>query len=156
MRNPKKLSASLEDYLEAIYLICRERGEARSKDIMEHLRVTGPSVTEAFQQLADKGLIHYSPYEAITLTQSGSEVAGDVLRRHEALRGFFIEVLKVDWKTADLGACQMEHVASPNIIERMIRYTQYIREQCDNRGGERSHCFAEYLQGNHPDIPEND
>jgi DtxR family transcriptional regulator, Mn-dependent transcriptional regulator len=156
MGNPKKLSASLEDYLEAIYLICRERGEARSKEIMEHLRVTGPSVTEAFQLLADKGLINYSPYEAITLTNSGRAIAGEVLRRHEALRGFFIEVLQVDWKTADLGACQMEHVASPNIIERMIRYTQYMREQCHSKSRERRLCFAEYLQGKQPELFDNE
>lgn len=145
MKNPKKLSASLEDYLEAIYLSSRTTGETRSKEIMERLGVTGPSVTEALQLLADKGLVNYTPYEAITLTAPGTSIARDVLYRHETLRDFFIEVLGVDYQTADEGACRMEHAVSPAIIERMVNYTHYLRKECRNRGCDKKDCFQNYL-----------
>lgn len=146
MKKKTKLSASLEDYLEAIYLISGEEGEARSKKIKEHLRVSGPSVTEALQLLAEKGLVNYAPYENITLTSSGKEIARGVLHRHEILRGFFINVLGVDAKLADEGACKMEHVVSESIIDRMVKYTKYLEIECKARGCEKVNCFEDYLK----------
>lgn len=138
MAKRKGLSASLEDYLEAILIICQEQGEARSKDIIEHLDVSGPSVTEALQLLRKKELVNYFPYEAITLTDKGEEIARDVLYRHETLRDFFIEVLGVDEIMADEGACRMEHAASREIIDRMVKYTHYLREEQKMIGGMES------------------
>lgn len=146
MDTQNKLSASLEDYLEAIYLISKEQGVARSKGIMKHLQVTGSSVTEALQQLCKKDLINYTPYDPITLTSKGRKVALDVRYRHEALRDFFIEVLGVDVETADEGACKMEHVASANIIERMVEYTRYLKTECTKQGCGKISCFESYLQ----------
>jgi DtxR family Mn-dependent transcriptional regulator len=146
MTRKKQLSSSSEDYLEAIYIICRDQGEARSKKIMEHLGVSGPSVTEALQLLRDKGLVNYTPYEAITLTEKGEVIAHDVLHRHETLRDFFVTVLGVDTKTADEGACKMEHLVSPGIIDRMVRYSFYLQEKCGKRGCDRILRFEEYLK----------
>ncbi|HIQ36887.1 MAG TPA: metal-dependent transcriptional regulator [Desulfocapsa sulfexigens] len=146
MKKKTKLSASLEDYLEAIYLISGEDGDARSKEIKEHLQVSGPSVTEALQLLAEKGLVNYAPYESITLTPRGKEIARDVLHRHETLRDFFIDVLGIDAKLADEGACKMEHVASANIIDRMVKYTKYIKGDCKGQGCDKVNCFDEYLK----------
>ena len=44
-RNEKQLSASLEDYLEAILNLAGDSQGARSKDIAEALGVARPSVT---------------------------------------------------------------------------------------------------------------
>ena len=146
MTKRKKLSASLEDYLEAVYLVTRKQGEARSKEIMKRLGVSGPSVSEALQLLADRKLVNYQPYVAITLTPAGKRIAQDVLHRHETLRDFFIEVLGIDRETADKGACKMEHVSSANIIERMIKYTDYLKNECKTCGCNKDHCFSDYLQ----------
>ena len=143
-----KLSASLEDYLEAILLISQRQGEVRSRDIKEQLGVSGPSVTEALRNLDGKGLVNYAPYEPITLTSEGTSVARSVLFRHETLRDFFIEVLGIDAGLADEGACKMEHVASSNIIERMIKYRHYLKQKCTKRGCGRIRCFEEYLKEN--------
>ena len=68
------LSASLEDYIEAIYHIVEEKLVARSKDIATRLHVSRASVTEALRALAKKELINYAPYEAITMTEYGRTV----------------------------------------------------------------------------------
>ena len=44
-----QLSASLEDYIEAIYHIVAEKQVARGKDIAARLNVSGASVTEALR-----------------------------------------------------------------------------------------------------------
>ncbi|GAB4344679.1 MAG: metal-dependent transcriptional regulator [Desulfobulbaceae bacterium] len=132
MPKPVRLSASLEDYMEAIYNIVHEKSKARSKDIAAALQVSGASVTEALRSLSEKGLINYTPYEAITLTRRGRRVAEDVVRRHNALKKFFIEVLGVPDEVAETGACRVEHAAPPDIIDRMIDFTDYL-ETCPEK-----------------------
>ena len=133
MKKSRQLSASLEDYIEAIYHIIAEKQVARGKDITARLGVSGASVTEALRSLSKKGLINYAPYEVITLTDAGSIVAQDVIRRHNALKKFFIEVLAIDEEIAEQGACKIEHTAPPEIIARMVNFIKFI-EQCP-RGG---------------------
>ena len=114
------LTASLEDYLEAIFHIVAEKQVARPKDIARQLNVSYASVTGALRALADKELINYSPYDVVTLTSKGKTTAEDVVRRHEALRNFFVNVLAVNEKDADEAACKMEHSIPDLILERFI------------------------------------
>jgi DtxR family Mn-dependent transcriptional regulator len=130
-----KLSASLEDYLETIYHIVHRKGAARPKDIVEELGVNSSSVTGALKALAAKGMINYAPYDIVTLTRDGNSVAEDVVRRHEALRDFFIKVLSIQTDTADDAACKMEHAVPREIVDRLIQFAEYV-EVCP-RGGSR-------------------
>lgn len=129
MSKRTQLSASLEDYIEAIYNIVAEKQKARSKDIAANLNVSGASVTEALRSLAKKKLINYAPYEAITLTSKGRKAAEDVVHRHNALKQFFIDVLGVKHDIAEQGACRVEHTAPQEIIDQMIRFINYL-ETC--------------------------
>jgi DtxR family Mn-dependent transcriptional regulator len=131
---PIELSASLEDYIEAIYHIVEEKLVARSKDIAARLGVSRASVTEALRALAKKELINYAPYEAITMTEEGEKIAKDVIYRHETLKRFFIEVLSIDAKIAEEAACKIEHAAPPVVISRMIEFIKFL--QICPRGGE--------------------
>ncbi|SDP66823.1 metal-dependent transcriptional regulator [Desulforhopalus singaporensis] len=145
MKEKTDLSASLEDYIEAIYHIIEEKLVARSKEISARLNVSRASVTEALRALSKKGLINYAPYEAITLTPEGKEVAEDVIFRHEALKRFFIEVLAIDEPVAEEGACKVEHAAPPEIIARMIKFTEFMGF-CPRAGQEMIEGFADYCR----------
>jgi len=122
-----ELSASLEDYLESIFLVIAERGEARSKDIADRLGVAASSVTNALRGLVKRDLVRHEPYDLIALTEEGERVARDVVHRHEVLTHFFTEVLSVDEKTATACACKMEHIVGDVILERLIAYIEYDR-----------------------------
>ena len=50
-----RLTGSLEDYLETIYLLIRDRKVARVKDIAEARDVRMASVTPAMRRLAELG-----------------------------------------------------------------------------------------------------
>jgi DtxR family Mn-dependent transcriptional regulator len=135
MTAPDALTASLEDYLEAISQIIDEKEAVKPKDIAKRLNVSNPSVTGALRSLADKGLIKYAPYDVITLTPAGKTSATDVIRRHEVLRDFFVKVLAVEEHDADKGACEMEHSIPKVILERFIRFAEFV-DVCP-RGGSR-------------------
>lgn len=121
-----ELSASLEDYIETIYHIVEEKQVARAKNIADHLGVSRASVTEALRALSSKGLINYAPYEVITMTDSGREVAEDVIFRHTTLKNFFTQILTIDDKIAEEGACKIEHAAPPQVIKRMIDFMKFV------------------------------
>lgn len=126
MRKPVQLSASLEDYIEAIYNIISEKKVARGKDIAAMLDVSGASVTEALRSLSQKGLINYAPYEAITLTDAGREIARDVVHRHNALKQFFTKILDIPEEVAEIGACRVEHAAPREIIDQMVHFIEFM------------------------------
>ncbi len=127
-----KLSASLEDYLEAIFNLAGESQGARSKDIADALGVTRSSVTGALQVLRERGLANYRPYGCITLTDSGRTVAAEVVRKHNILKLFFIGVLGVDGDLAQQAACKAEHALGPEIIGRLLSFIQYVTESQKN------------------------
>jgi DtxR family Mn-dependent transcriptional regulator len=127
------LTASLEDYLEAIFHIASDRQAVKPRDIAKRLKVTYASVTGALRSLAEKKLINYAPYDLVTLTSAGETAARDVVRRHEVLHDFFVDVLAVDNAEADRAACRMEHSIPRPIVERFISFVDFV--QTCPRGG---------------------
>jgi len=120
------LSASLEDYLEAILNLADDSGGARSKDIAETLGVARSSVTGALQVLRDKGLANHEPYGCVTLTRRGRAAAREVARKHEILTSFFMNVLGVEKEAAQRAACRAEHALGPEIIGRLLNFIDYV------------------------------
>ena len=121
------LTAALEDYLEAIYNLCRMGEHAHSRDIAESLGVHKSTVTAALKSLSHQGFINYSPYEAVTLTPEGEGVAKDVVRRHKVLKDFFTGVLVVDADTAEKAACGMEHAIPRAIVDKLVDFADFIK-----------------------------
>jgi DtxR family Mn-dependent transcriptional regulator len=144
----ENLSASLEDYIKAIATISAEKQAARAKDISQKLNVNMSSVTGALHALADKGLVNYAPYEFVTLTEAGEEVAREVVRKHEGIRDFLVKVLAVDEETAEQDACAMEHAVSPAVLERFIQFVDYL-EVCPRAGKNWAEEFGFYCE--HPE-----
>jgi len=123
-----QLSESLEDYIEAIFHIEIKKHAARAKDIAERLQVSNSSVTGALRLLSGKGLINYAPYDIITLTPQGKEVAQGVVGKHKALRKFFVDILHIEHTEAEKTACKLEHGISNHILTRIQQFTEYLAE----------------------------
>ena len=127
------LSASQEDYLEAILNVADESGVARSTDIAVSLGVAKPSVTGALKLLAQRGLVNYKPYGCVTFTQKGFSQAGRVAQRHEIIQSFFVNILRVDAAIAQKAACKAEHLLGPVIISRMRDFTNFAKKKARRR-----------------------
>ncbi len=129
----KKLSQSLEDYLETIFLLQQENQVARAKDIADRIGVRRASVTGALRALAEKEMINYAPYEYITLTERGEKTAREVLQRHTTIKRFLQEVLGLDAKIAEEEACKMEHALSKPVRERLKTFMEFV-DVCPRTG----------------------
>ncbi len=145
MSTHQSLTASQEDYLEAIYNISEEKMAARAKDIAQYLDVKASSVTGALRTLGAMKLVNYAPYDLITLTDEGKEVAREIVSRHNALERFLTNVLGIEKKDADKAVCQMEHSVPKEIVERLIKYSEYV-ERCPKGGINWESGFGYYCK----------
>lgn len=123
-----KLSQSQEDYLETIYLESVKKGCAKVTDIANILNVKKASVTGALNNLGEKGLVNYSPYSSITLTEEGEKAAKKILLRHEVMTNFLKNILLLNDTEAAENACRMEHVMSEEMFQRIHTFSHFIQE----------------------------
>lgn len=122
MKRPVTMTQSLEDYLEAVYMLIADGRSAQVSDVAETLSVKMPSVVRALRELKKLGLAEQEPYSPIRLTAKGTRVAKLVLNRHTLLRTFLMK-LGVSRRIADKDACLMEHILSAETLERIREYT---------------------------------
>lgn len=128
MRNDNyTMTSSLEDYLEAVFVLSTQKSNVRLTDIAEHLGVSKPSVNRAVNTLTQNGFLEHVTYGDIVITPEGESYAANVLRRHRLIKQFLTETLGVDEKIAENDACQMEHVMSPVTIEKLYEYLERQR-----------------------------
>ncbi len=127
-----KVSASLEDYLEALYLIIEAKQGVRVVDVARKLDVKKSSVTEALKTLSLKGLVNYGKYDVISLTEEGKKLAKRVADKHSILLNFFTNILGSDSERAEESACKIEHVISDELLNRLISFIQYC-EKTENK-----------------------
>ena len=118
------MTSSLEDYLEAVFVLSNQKGNVRLTDIAEHLGVSKPSVNRAVNTLTQNGFLEHVTYGDIIITPAGESYAANVLRRHKLIKQFLISELGVDEKIAERDACQMEHVMSPVTIDKLYEYLE--------------------------------
>ena len=144
----KPLTSVMEDYLEAIFDLDKEKRVVRVKDIAKRLDVKMPTVTSMLKTLNNRNLVNYEKYEYVELTDDGAAVGREMRRRHEALLEFLIEILKVAPKTANEEACKMEHTLSEDSLNRLIDFMDFIRA-CPRAGENWLSHFQEYLRNGH-------
>lgn len=129
----KKLTSSLEDYIEIIYKLIEKNSSVKAIDISKALKVSRASVTEALKKLNDKGLINYGRYDAIRITEEGETAAREVIEKHQCLYNFFAKVLGATPEESEENACKIEHIVSEDILNRIANFTDnYLNEHKKN------------------------
>jgi DtxR family Mn-dependent transcriptional regulator len=131
MAKNNKLSASMEDYLEAIFNLTGQSNVARSKDIAKLLGVSRSSVTGALRALKEKGLANYKPYDFVTLTEAGHAAAAEIAQKHSVLKSFFINVLGIEKQAAQKAACKAEHGLGPDVIARLLLFIEFLTQNTE-------------------------
>jgi len=144
----------IEDYLEAIYNISKNKGVARTTDIAKALGVKPASVTEMLQKLSGRGYVVYSKYGGVTLTAKGKEIGIEVKRRHDVIKKL-LEFLQVPSDIAMRDACIMEHNLSKETIEQLEKFVKFL-EKCPKGKPEWLEHFKIYSKtGRFPEECEN-
>lgn len=125
----EKLSKSLEDYIEAVYVLEEKYGVARISELSASLGVKKPSAAAAVKILKGKKLVEHERYGYIKLTPLGREMAKWVLSSHNSIKEFLCEILGVCEKDASRQACEMEHILTPDTQKRMTRFLRMVKSR---------------------------
>lgn len=137
------LTPSYEDYIEAIYDLCKKGGgSCRSVDIADDLGFSKASVARATKNLREGGYIDQERYGLIRLTDKGDEYGKRILARHKTLRSFLTDILGVDMETADEEACKIEHTISQQTMDRWTAWLETCKV-CDRRDADFSVDMSE-------------
>jgi len=148
----KRLSESMEDYLEIIYRLEEKKGFARTSDISSFFGHKPSSVTGMLQKLDEQALVNYEKYRGVTLTAKGKQLAKDVSRRHETLVSF-LKVLGIDKEIAEEDACRIEHAVHKETIERLRKFVSFVQKAPKDPKWLRH--FEYFIKtGKHPKINE--
>ena len=118
-----RLHESAEDYLETIYILKQRSDFVRSIDIAREMGYSKPSISRAMGLLKSGGFIEIAPDGAITLTQSGVEVAQKIYERHTLLTRLLVN-LGVSPVAAAEDACKLEHAISDESFEAIKKHVQ--------------------------------
>ena len=102
------IKESAENYLEAILMIKKQKGNVRSVDIANFLNITKPSVSVAMKSFREEGYIIVDDNGSITLTEKGMHIAKNICERHEIIAKALI-ALGVDESIAYEDSCKIEH-----------------------------------------------
>lgn len=122
-----KILESAENYLEAIHVLTKEKGQVRAIDIVHYLGFSKPSVSIAMKQLETNGYISRDEDGHITLTEEGNEIAVSIFERHALLTDLFI-ALGVNEETAIDDACKVEHHISQETFEKLKEKIDQIKK----------------------------
>jgi Mn-dependent DtxR family transcriptional regulator len=108
----------MEDYLEVIYELIKQKGYATAVDISESLNVSSPSVTKMLQRLDESKYLRYEKYRGINLTNEGTAVAENIREKHRLLAEFF-RMIGVDENIANIDAEGIEHHLHPETLKKL-------------------------------------
>ena len=120
-------SLTIENYLKAIYSISARQDDepAATGQIATVLSVSPGTVTSMLKTLSSGGMVTYTPYEGVLLTEAGKVIALRVLRRHRLIELFLTKTLNLSWDEVHEEAENMEHAVSDLLIDRIDEFLSH-------------------------------
>ena len=123
-----KLGESKEDYLEAMYILKRQKGYVRNFLLCSYLNYSKASVSVAIRGLVADGYVIRDRYGSIELTEEGRKIAKKIYARHVLLEEF-LELIGVSPETANHDACRMEHTISEESFRKIQELVKKIKKE---------------------------
>lgn len=124
-----------ENYLKAIFKLSelarprseRETASIPTNAIAVEMGTSAASVTDMIQRLSEKGLVHYEKYRGVLLTDTGRQLATQLVRRHRLWEVFLVDKLGFTWHEVHDLAEELEHVGSEDLTDRLDAFLGHPR-----------------------------
>ena len=112
-------TASVQDYLAAIYDLAGSGKPVIGARLAKHMSISAPAVTEAIHRISRGGYVKVGPSKSLTLTPKGRGIAEVMARRHRLLERWLTDILGLNWTDAHEEAHRLEHALSPLVETRL-------------------------------------
>lgn len=112
-------SVTVENYLKQIYLLQRGGELVPMGGLAAAVNVTPGTATSMVKTLSEANLVDYEPRAGVRLTEAGTRLALQVLRRHRLIELFLVQTLGLDWSEVHNEAEELEHAISDKVLEKI-------------------------------------
>ena len=114
---------AFEEYCETIFELAEDDVAVIQARIAERLDVSRPAVSEMIHRMVREDLVEVSDADGATieLTEQGSALATQVVRRHRIAERFMTDILGLSWSDSHHEAGRWEHVISPTVEAALVR-----------------------------------
>ena len=114
---------TVEEYLETINMLEEIEGSpVKTTSLARLMEVSSASVTEMLRRLSEKGMVNYTPYGGVSLTDKGWEYVTRLTRRHRLWEVFLNKHLGFAWDEVYDEACKLEHNTSDDVAEKLAQF----------------------------------
>lgn len=134
----KKITASMEDYIEMIYRLSKNIGYARIHELATSLNVKPSSVTKMVQKLSELGYLKYEKYGLIVLKSKGYKFGKNLLQRHNTVEKL-LRILKVKEDEILKETEKIEHTLSDDTYNNISNFVTLV---------ETNDELSKYLENN--------
>ena len=119
-----KLTKNEEDYLKALFnLTVESKGDkAGTNQLAEHLGISPAAVNGMLKKLKTKELVSYKKYGKLELTDTGRNIAVQLIRKHRLWETFLYKCMNVTWDEVHVVAEQLEHIKSEKLMTELDRF----------------------------------
>lgn len=121
-----ELTHSMAHYLTAIRELISELGYARATDIAKKLAISRSSVSIGLRTLLDKQLVREDNNKFVRLTNTGEQIAAQIVSKQIILRRFLEEILHVKPHQAEIDTCKIEHLISSETGARLLDFLRFM------------------------------
>jgi DtxR family Mn-dependent transcriptional regulator len=113
------VNRSAEDYIKAVYALQVFGGRVTTSAVASRLHIANSSVSAMLKKLSRERLLHYKPYQGVTLTVAGRRMALKIIRRHRLWEVFLAKRLGFPWDEVHDEAERLEHVTSEELERKL-------------------------------------
>lgn len=121
-----KKSETIENYLEAIYILSLKKKSVKAIDVVNYLGFSRPTVSIALKNLENDGYVKINGFD-ISLTDEGLKVAKSTYEKHELIAKVLIS-LGVSEEVAYHDSCLIEHDLSDESFKAIKKAAKLLNK----------------------------
>lgn len=121
-----KKSETIENYLEAIYILSLKKKSVKAIDVVNYLGFSRPTVSIALKNLENDSYVKINGFD-ISLTDEGLKVAKSTYEKHELIAKVLIS-LGVSDEVAYHDSCLIEHDLSDESFKAIKKAAKLLNK----------------------------
>lgn len=117
------MSVAIENFVKAIYKNDKhDSNDTKPGNIAKKLGISNAAATDMAKKLATKDLLYYEKYQALQLTDKGTKMALNVVRKHRLWEAFLYKLFDMSLHEIHREAESLEHETSDFLADKISEY----------------------------------
>lgn len=117
------MSVATENFVKAIYNNdIQDHHDTKPGNIAKKLGISNAAATDMAKKLATKKLLHYEKYQALQLTEAGTLMALNVVRKHRLWEALLFKMFDMSLHEIHREAESLEHETSDFLADKISDY----------------------------------